>query len=141
MKAVVEEVSLPLHGLCGVVLRKSFSLPYLSPYPWSITDSERNKVLFREIDCQWQIYTALSRLGSLGLPLQPAQAATHGQLITLVHGCKPVAEGSIIGHHIGFLDAIMDDQGHTKRINVSASRSLIAISKVSPIFLVFSFRN
>lgn len=62
----------------------------------------------------------------------------HGQLVTLVHGCKSVAEGSIIGHHIGYLDVIMDDEGRTKRINVSATRSLVEISKVHIfIFLIF----
>jgi hypothetical protein len=131
LKAVVEDPSLPLQALSGLVLRKSFTFPYHLSYPWLLPDSERNDLLFREIDCQWQIYIALSCLDSLRLPLQPTQAVTHGQRITLVQACEPVAEGWIVGHHPGFLDAIMDNQGHTKRINVSASRSLIQISKVS----------
>ncbi|KAJ7747954.1 hypothetical protein DFH07DRAFT_775902 [Mycena maculata] len=67
---------------------------------------------------------------SIGLPLQPIQAITDGQPVTLVQGCKPIAEGTIIGTHSGYLNAAMDDQGHTLRINVSATRSLIQISKV-----------
>ncbi|KAJ7938082.1 hypothetical protein B0H13DRAFT_2261376 [Mycena leptocephala] len=107
-----------------------FSTPLLPSYPWSGTLSAlQNEFLFSEIDCIWQIYLALCCRDSLGLPLQPMQAINHNQLVTLVHGCKPVAEGSIIGHHEGFLDAFMDDQGHTKKINISASRSLIRITK------------
>ncbi|KAJ7474233.1 hypothetical protein FB451DRAFT_1398222 [Mycena latifolia] len=130
LKAVVDDPSLSLHALSGVVLHKSFSLPHNISYPWSLTPSERNNLLFCEIDCQWQAYIALSRLDSLGLSLQDPQAITHGQPVTLIQACKPIAEGSIIGHHPGHFDAIMDDHGRMKRINVSASRSLIVISKV-----------
>ncbi|KAJ7911220.1 hypothetical protein B0H13DRAFT_1875973 [Mycena leptocephala] len=96
LKAVVEDPSLPLQALSGLVLRKSFTFPYHLSYPWLLPDSERNDLLFRSIDCQWQIYIALSCLDSLGLPLQPTQAVTHGQRITLVQACKPVAEGWIV---------------------------------------------
>ncbi|KAJ7790501.1 hypothetical protein B0H14DRAFT_2625938 [Mycena olivaceomarginata] len=58
------------------------------------------------------------------------QAQTDGQLVTLVQGYKPIAEGCIVGQHPGNFDAVMDDNGHTARINVSSSRSLIQISKV-----------
>lgn len=132
LKGLVDDPSLSLHALAGVVLRKSFSIPHITSYPVSVTSSsEQSRFLFEEIDCQWQIYLSLSRHDSFGLPLQPIQAATHGQLVTLVQGCKPIAEGSIVGQHNGYLDAVMDDQGHTKRINVSASRSLVQISKMS----------
>ncbi|KAJ6603953.1 hypothetical protein B0H10DRAFT_2229471 [Mycena sp. CBHHK59/15] len=130
LKAVVDDPSVSLSALSGLVLRKSFSFPYHLSYPWSLTPAEQNTLLFREIDCQWQIYLALSHLDSLGLPLQPTQSVTHGQRVTLIQACKPVAEGSIVGHHPGYLDTIMDEHGLTKRINVSASRSLIEISKV-----------
>jgi hypothetical protein len=131
LKGVVDDPTVSLHALAGAVLRNSFSIPHFSPYPWSnSTSSVQDEFLFKEVDCLWQISLSLHCRDSLGLPLQPAQAQTHGQLVTLVHGCKPVAEGSIVGHHPGYLDAVMDDEGHTKRINISASRSLIEISKV-----------
>ncbi|KAJ7875171.1 hypothetical protein B0H14DRAFT_2568940 [Mycena olivaceomarginata] len=47
----------------------------------------------------------------------PRQARTHGQLVTLIQGCKPIVEGSIVTDHDGHLNAIMDDHGNTKKIN------------------------
>ncbi|KAJ7689064.1 hypothetical protein B0H17DRAFT_1135343 [Mycena rosella] len=49
----------------------------------------------------------------------------------LIHGCKPVAEGSIVGYHEGFrvLDAIMDDQDHTNRINVLVPGAIHSLHK------------
>lgn len=138
LKGCVDDIGASLHALAGVVLRKSFPSMHSFTYPWSTASTEQRKFLFDEIDCQWQIYLVLSRLDSIGLPLQPIQASRHGQLVTLVHGCKPVAHGSIIGHHNGFLEAVMDEEGHTKRINVSASRCLIEISKVQ-YFLVYIY--
>lgn len=135
LKGAVDDPSVSLSALSGLLLQKSFSLPYHLSYPWLLAPPERNTLLFREIDCTWQIYLALSRLDSLGLPLQPTQSVTHGQRITLIQACKPVAEGTIIGHHPGYLDATMDDHGLTKRINVSASRSLVEISKVGSLNL------
>jgi len=135
LKGSVGDPSVSLHALSGVILSKSFSASPSFPYPWSTASGEQKKFLFDEIDCQWQIYIALAHRNSLGLPLQPIQAKKHGQLVTLVHGCKPVAEGSIIGHHDGYFNAVMDNEGNTRRINVSASRSLIEISKVRiPLF-------
>ncbi|KAJ7141481.1 hypothetical protein C8R44DRAFT_727065 [Mycena epipterygia] len=131
LKGVIEDPSISFHALAGVVLQTSFSVPVFSANAWSGTISaEQTEFLLKEIDCQWQIYLSLHHRDSLGLPLQPIQAETDGQLVTLVQGCKPIAEGSIIGNHPGYLHAIMDDQNHTKKINVSASRSLIRISKV-----------
>ncbi|KAJ7686749.1 hypothetical protein B0H14DRAFT_3176815 [Mycena olivaceomarginata] len=131
LKGVLEDTSASLPALAGIILKKSFSPPLFSPYPWSSsTTLSQNDYLFSEVDCQWQIFLSLLSRNSLGLPLQPIQAQTHGQLVSLVLGCQPIAEGSIVAQHIGFLDAVMDDQGHTKRINVSSSRSLIRISKV-----------
>ncbi|KAJ7804450.1 hypothetical protein B0H14DRAFT_3883426 [Mycena olivaceomarginata] len=122
LKGAVDDPSVSLSALSGLLLQKSFSLPYHLSYPWLLAPPERNTLLFREIDCTWQIYLALSRLDSLGLPLQPTQSVTHGQRITLIQACKPVAEGTIIGHHPGYLDATMDNHGLTKRINVIPSR-------------------
>ncbi|KAK6972114.1 hypothetical protein R3P38DRAFT_3486984 [Favolaschia claudopus] len=59
-----------------------------------------------ELECLWEIYVTLSKLDSVGLRLQQTQAETNGQLVTLVQACKPVAEGSIVGQHEGYLDAI-----------------------------------
>lgn len=102
LKGVLEDPSISLHALVGVALRKSFSVPQFSPYPWSVTtSSEHREFLFSEIDCQWQIFISLLGRDSLGLPLQPVQRTTDGQLVTLIHGCKAIAEGSIIGHHGG----------------------------------------
>jgi hypothetical protein len=138
LKGVLTDPSSPLHALAGAVLRVSFPTAEFPAYPLSLsTAAERNSHLFAEIDCQWQIYVSLSRRDSLGLPLQPIQAAMHGQLVTLVQGCKAIAEGSIIGNHEGFLDVVMDDLGTKKRINVSASRSLVEISNVSSTTVAF----
>ncbi|KAJ7673572.1 hypothetical protein B0H14DRAFT_3687689 [Mycena olivaceomarginata] len=98
LKGVVDDPTVSLHALAGAILRNSFSIPHFSPYPWSnSTSSVQDEFLFKEVDCLWQISLSLHCRDSLGLPLQPAQAQTHGQLSTLVHGCKPVAEGSIVG--------------------------------------------
>ncbi|KAJ7676169.1 hypothetical protein B0H17DRAFT_1140033 [Mycena rosella] len=102
LKGVVDEPSVLLHALAGAVLKKNFSIPAPCKYPWALTLGAKVKAPER-------------------------QAKTHGQLVTLVQGCKPIAEGSIIGHHSGYLDTTMDDIGQTKRINVSASRSLVEI--------------
>ncbi|KAJ7896333.1 hypothetical protein B0H14DRAFT_3612314 [Mycena olivaceomarginata] len=131
LKGVLKDTSASLPALAGIILKKSFSPPLFSPYPWSSsTTLSQNDYLFSEVDCQWQIFLSLLSRNSLGLPLQLIQAQTHGQLVSLVLGCQPIAEGSIVAQHIGFLDAVMDGQGHTKRINVSSSHSLIRISKV-----------
>ncbi|KAJ7797062.1 hypothetical protein B0H14DRAFT_3887296 [Mycena olivaceomarginata] len=46
-----------------------------------------------------------------------------------LQACKPVAEGSL-AEHPGYLYAVMDDNGTTKKINVTPSRSVVLISKV-----------
>ncbi|KAJ6610745.1 hypothetical protein B0H10DRAFT_2224787 [Mycena sp. CBHHK59/15] len=127
LKGLVDTPAASFHDLAGIVLQKCFIIPNSSPSPWS---SPAREFLFAEIDCLWKIFTSLSDCDSVGLPLQPIQAKSHGQLVTLVQACKPIAEDSIIGHHDGYLDVTMDDEGHTKRINVSSSRSLIKLSKV-----------
>ncbi|KAJ7151286.1 hypothetical protein C8R43DRAFT_951101 [Mycena crocata] len=137
LKGVLEDPSASLHAIAGTVLEKSFLVPHISGYPWSATPSpDQIDFLFSEIDCQWQIFVSLRQRDSVGIPLLPGQAATDGQLVTLIHGCKPVAEGTIIGHHPGYLEAPMDAAGNPKRLNISFSRSLIAISKASSSVLV-----
>ncbi|KAJ6600829.1 hypothetical protein B0H10DRAFT_1887659, partial [Mycena sp. CBHHK59/15] len=101
-------------ALAGIVLQKSFFVPDSSATQLSHWTVPTSDVLFAEIDCLWNIYTSLNDLGSVGLPLQPSQAKTDGQLVTLVQACKPIAEGEIIGHHDGYLHFTMDAEGHTK---------------------------
>ncbi|KAJ6449147.1 hypothetical protein C8R47DRAFT_1265583 [Mycena vitilis] len=129
LKGVIDDPSVSLHALAGTVLQRFFSVDSISLSSASGHPSELNELLLREVDCQWQIYASLHSLDSLGLPLQLAQTTTDGQLVTLLQACKPIAEGSIIGAHPGYLDAIMDDVGQTKRFSVSRTRSLIHISK------------
>ncbi|KAJ6557626.1 hypothetical protein B0H19DRAFT_1376305 [Mycena capillaripes] len=128
LKGAIDQPSASLQALAGIVLGRAFPLPTCPMY--APASSAYNQSLCDEIDCQWQIFISLLQRNSIGLPLQQKQAETDGQLVTLVQGCKPIAEGCIIGQHPGYLDAIMDDNGHTTRINVSSSRSLIQISKV-----------
>ncbi|KAK7008390.1 hypothetical protein R3P38DRAFT_3590324, partial [Favolaschia claudopus] len=126
LKGRVDSPLASLHDLAGAILHKSFSIPAPTT-PWVAPSSQ---TMSAELECLWEIYVTLSKLDSVGLRLQQTQAETNGQLVTLVQACKPVAEGSIVGQHEGYLDAVMDDEGNTKRINISRSRSLIKISKV-----------
>ncbi|KAJ7196492.1 hypothetical protein GGX14DRAFT_672632 [Mycena pura] len=126
LKGSVSDPTSSLHILAGAVLKKSFVEEPLSEF----TSTNAHLYLYRHIDCQWQIGAALYRLSSVGLPLSAAQACTNGFYVTVVQGCKAVAEGLVIGAHPGYLDAPMDLDNHTKRINISASRSLVKITKV-----------
>jgi hypothetical protein len=47
-----------------------------------------------------------------------------------VQSCKPIARGFIVGSHPGYLNIILDNEGQTRRINITASRSLIEITEV-----------
>ncbi|KAJ7892557.1 hypothetical protein B0H14DRAFT_2560268 [Mycena olivaceomarginata] len=95
LKGLLVTSTVSLHDLAGIVHQKCFTVPQISSEssPWVLPTSE---FLFTELDCLWSIYISLSSLDSVGLPLQPIQARTHGQLVTLVQACKPVAEGSIL---------------------------------------------
>ncbi|CAK5276222.1 unnamed protein product [Mycena citricolor] len=118
LKGVVNDHNASLHALAGTVLKRSF------------TPSQIGIGVSDMIDCQWQIFTALHGKDAVGLPLTPEQVTSHGTLVTLVLGCKPVAEGYIVGQHPGYLNAAMDSQGSSKQINITASRSLIHITKI-----------
>ncbi|KAJ7168288.1 hypothetical protein C8R43DRAFT_945485 [Mycena crocata] len=128
------ESTLKLKNAPILDLGKYAKLKAIVEYPaisrHALAASEYSEFLLTEIDCVWRIYLSLRNRDSLGLPLQPIEAVTHGQLVTLVQACKPIVEGSIIGNHNGYLDALMDDNNHRKKINVSSSRSLIHISKL-----------
>lgn len=131
LTGALEDPNVSLHVLAGIILQKSFTPPSSDPYPWSVDiSSAAIQALQVETDCLWQIWSALSIRESVGIKLQSDQLTAHGQLVTLVQGCKPVAHGSIIGNHPGYLDAIMDHDGQKRRINISASRSLIEITEV-----------
>ncbi|KAJ6489576.1 hypothetical protein C8R47DRAFT_1124811 [Mycena vitilis] len=131
LKGVLDDAAVSMHALAGIVLGKSFLVPQFSPYPWAADISSGHaEFLCAEMDCLWQIFISLRQRDSLGLPLLPIQAATNGQLVTLMQSCKPIAEGSIVGNHGGYLDAVMDAVGNTKRLTVSLTRSLIVIDKV-----------
>ena len=66
----------------------------------------------------------------MGLHLSEHQARIHGQLVTLCHGDKPVAEGSLVWPHSQLINAVDNDEGHQSHIKITPSRSLIQITKV-----------
>ncbi|KAF9011526.1 hypothetical protein BDZ89DRAFT_1167480 [Hymenopellis radicata] len=131
LAGIIEDPNSSLHTLVGAVLSQCYTPPSPDFFSWS---SELPKttidVLYTETDVIWQLWMALSQRESVGIRLTPEQAKTHGQLVTIVHGCKPVLRGSIIGHHAGYIDAVMDVDGYTRRVNVTASRSLVRITEV-----------
>ncbi|KAJ7356836.1 hypothetical protein DFH08DRAFT_1048015 [Mycena albidolilacea] len=56
------------------------------------------KKLAEEVNCVSHIYETLMKLDSVGLPLQPSQVHA-GQLVTLVIGKAPLAEGELVAHN------------------------------------------
>ncbi|KAJ6557976.1 hypothetical protein B0H19DRAFT_1291330 [Mycena capillaripes] len=100
LKGVLDDPLASLHALAGTVLEKLFSTPHSSSYPWSAALTSEDTEFL------------------------------FSEIDCQWQGCKPIAEGSIVGRHNGYLDAIMDAAGNTTRINVSLMRSLIVISKV-----------
>jgi len=78
----------------------------------------------------WQVYLSLSSKNSVGLPLVPFQTSSNGLLVTLYHSQKPVAEGCLIWPHDGFIEAIDNNAGSHRRINITATRSLIQLTRV-----------
>lgn len=118
LAGAIEDPSSSLDTLAGVILKKSFTPLSSHPYPWSVDLSDQAiNSLYTEVDCVWQIWCALSLQESVGLKLQPEQAKSHGQLVTLVQGCKPVARGFIVGNHPGYLDIVMESSSKpTRRI-------------------------
>ncbi|KAF9037406.1 hypothetical protein BDZ89DRAFT_1011046 [Hymenopellis radicata] len=130
LAGVVDDPNASYHALVGTVLTRCY-LPPSSDMSWSSELSNSAiDALYTETDSIWQLWIALSQREAVGLRLTPNQATLHGQLITLVQGCKPVLRGSIIGQHSGYLDAAMDVNGQTRRINITPSRSLIQITEV-----------
>jgi hypothetical protein len=100
IKGAVSDATSSLPILAGTVLKKSSpDLVGLSTLNWSGETQEDNvKKLAQEVDCVSQIYTHLMKMDSVGLPLQPAQICA-GQLIMLVIGKAPLAEGELVTHN------------------------------------------
>ncbi|KAJ7708598.1 hypothetical protein B0H14DRAFT_3525378 [Mycena olivaceomarginata] len=99
VKGAVSDANGPLPTLAGTVIKKSLSnFSYLSASEWSIDVKEDGvKKLAEEVDCISLIYETLMKLDSVGLPLQPSQVCA-GQLVTLVIGKAPLAEGELVAH-------------------------------------------
>jgi hypothetical protein len=128
LKGCIKSLTSPLDMLCGVVLKKYISLP---PPNMPGTWTPRYILQLRcEVDCIWQIYLAASSRDSTGLPLTQSQLEHHSYPVTLFHSDKPVAEGSIIWPHPTKLTVVDDDQGITRDINITATRSLINLTRV-----------
>ncbi|KAK1230322.1 hypothetical protein PQX77_006590, partial [Marasmius sp. AFHP31] len=129
LKGVVKDVRLPLSSLAPVVLQCRFPLPDdIRHVRWSLKLEQRHiTYLENETECLWQIYTSLARLPSVGLPLQSPDVFV-GKLVMLVLGEKEVAEGEVVGHN-GHIMVVKDENGATERINITASRTAIRITK------------
>ncbi|KAJ7810654.1 hypothetical protein B0H14DRAFT_3756839 [Mycena olivaceomarginata] len=96
LTGVVEDPNTSLHALVGSVLQKSYHSPTSEPYLWSSAlSTSAISSLYTEADCIWQLWLALSSQEAVGLRLQPHQAKKHGQLVTLVQSCKPIARGFV----------------------------------------------
>jgi hypothetical protein len=130
LKGAVSNPMTSLDALAGAILKKAFTPPSI-PECWdSVTDTLTIEQLHSEVDCIWQIYILLSTRNSVGLPLVPSQTQLHDHPITLFQGEKPIAEGTLIWPHPSFLEAIDDDEGSKRRINITAKRSLIKLTQV-----------
>jgi hypothetical protein len=100
VKGAVSDANSPLPTLASTVLKKSLpNFSYLSASEWSIEVKEDDvKKLAEEVNCVSHIYETLIKLDSVGLPLQPSQVHA-GQLVTLVIGKVPLAEGELVAHN------------------------------------------
>lgn len=128
LKGVTSDISTPLDKLASRVLKKSFAS--LSDLDRELWDNQFIKQLHHQVDCIWQIYHSLSTCDSVGLPLTQLQKVLDGHPVTLFHADKAVAEGLIISPHPGSIEAPIDEKGTRRRINITASRSLIKLTRV-----------
>jgi len=130
LKGVISDAtSVSLQYLVGSILKKSLIPPILSvSNSWS--PPEFTRFLHCNIEAMWRVYLSLSLENSVGLPLVPFQTSSNGLLVTLYHSQKPVADGHLIWPHDGFIEAIDDDAGFRRRINITATRSLIQLTRV-----------
>jgi hypothetical protein len=132
LKGVISDAtSVSLQYLVGSILKK-----YFIPLKFPVSDTcqwgppEYTRSLHCNIEAMWQVYLSLSRKNSVGLPLVPFQTSSNGLLVTLYHSQKPVADGCLIWPHDGFIEAIDDDTGSCRRINITATRSLIQLTHI-----------
>ncbi|KAJ3710654.1 hypothetical protein C8R42DRAFT_729099 [Lentinula raphanica] len=131
LKGAVSDAFSSLHVLAGSVLKKNFTPPLISEsthLSWG--PPGYTEMLHDEIECIWQVFSALYSQDSVGLPLLPLQAQTDGQLVTLYQANKPIAEGTIVWPHSGSLSIERDENGATQQINITPSRSLICLTKL-----------
>jgi hypothetical protein len=130
LKGVISDAtSVSLQCLVGGILKKYFTSPILPiSDPWNPPESTRS--LHCNIEATWQVYLSLSSKDSVGLPLVPFQKSSNGLLVTLYHSQKPVADGCLIWPHDGFIEAIDNDAGSCRRINITATRSLIQLTRI-----------
>jgi hypothetical protein len=130
LKGVISDaISVSLQYLVGSVLKK-YLIPLKLPVsdPWGPPEYARS--LHCNIEAMWQVYLSLSSKNSVGLPLVPFQTSSNGLLVTLYHSQKPVADGCLIWPHNGFIEAIDNDMGSHRRINITPTRSLIQLTRV-----------
>lgn len=66
----------------------------------------------------------------MGLPLTAHLIQRDGLLVTICHSNKPVAEGVLVWPHLGFITPVDDAVGTTRRINITASRSLVRLTSI-----------
>ncbi len=125
LKGVISDAtSVSLQYLVGSILKKY--LPVSDP--WGSPEYARS--LYCNIEAMWQVYLSLSSKNSVGLPLVPFQTSSNGLLVTLYHSQKLVADGCLIWPHDGCIEAIDNDTGSRRRINITATRSLVKITCV-----------
>lgn len=126
IKGAVSDATSSLPILAGTVLKKSTpDLVELSTLDWSgETQEEQVKKLAQEVDCVSQIYKHLMKMDSIGLPLQPAQICA-GQLVMLVIGKVPLAEGELVAHN-GSWPSPLDGV----QIKVTSAYAVIRLTKL-----------
>ena len=130
LKGVISDAtSVSLQYLVGSILKKYF-IPLTSPVSNPLGPLEYTRSLHCDMEATWQVYLSLSSKNSVGLPLVPFQTSSDGLLVTLYHSQKPVADGCLIWPHDGFIEAIDNDTGSCRRINITATRSLIQLTRV-----------
>jgi hypothetical protein len=126
---ISDAISTSLQSLVGIILKKYFTPP-IFPTSDLWGPPEYTRSLHRNIEAIWQVYLSLSSKDSVGLPLVPYQISSNGLLVTLYHSQKAVAEGCLVWPHNGFIEAINDTTGSCRRINITATRSLIQLTHV-----------
>lgn len=128
LKGLVSHGSAPLQTLVGAVLEKSFVPPVFPPSGY--WNSEYTTQLHHHIEAIWQVYLSLGQQESVGLPLAPYQKNCNNLPVTLCHSNKPVAEAILVWPHDGSIQAVNDDAGSLRKINITASRSLIKLTRI-----------